>query len=454
MMCSYNNKSATQHQQQHISIYLYIIQGRVDSYAFLELFFDDRNHMNGAWTNNNSTNNIAKGNAGGDTSTSSAISLKGSSSQQQQQQNNNTRDEDDDVGLSLDGDDGTGAIPGGDATPNHIPSSSNDRRSDTNNTNNVPPQPSTTPSSSSALPSITKSMSSDLTSEGGAGETTTTTTSHLTAENSGLKRAYDDAMAARGLMSVSRSSEKLTDLALPAKMRRTLSQEFMRQAAQAQVQQQQQMSQAQKNSLSKHAFPSFSSSLGTVGGGAGAGGNVGIKLEETTSSSSSSHQYPGQHPGQPPKTTQQTNNNNDITDTENFHLTATSGLNTNTGISPLSDPSNNHSSVEVPSSTKCAICGMINVDTQLRPCGHMFHGRCLKPSLQNAMGPPTCPIDHIPMQSAVLAIPVEDTACCPTVPVGGGVGGGGNATSYLQQQQQQTILGGDLTKPPNSTAPV
>eukprot|EP00531_Pseudo-nitzschia_arenysensis_P004544 CAMPEP_0116156600 /NCGR_PEP_ID=MMETSP0329-20121206/22916_1 /TAXON_ID=697910 /ORGANISM="Pseudo-nitzschia arenysensis, Strain B593" /LENGTH=505 /DNA_ID=CAMNT_0003653689 /DNA_START=261 /DNA_END=1778 /DNA_ORIENTATION=+ len=44
-----------------------------------------------------------------------------------------------------------------------------------------------------------------------------------------LKRAYDDAMAARGLMSVSRSSEKLTDLVLPAKMQRTLSQEFMRQ---------------------------------------------------------------------------------------------------------------------------------------------------------------------------------------------------------------------------------
>ena len=44
-----------------------------------------------------------------------------------------------------------------------------------------------------------------------------------------LKRAYDDALAARGLISVRRSCEKLTDLALPAKMQRTLSQEFLRQ---------------------------------------------------------------------------------------------------------------------------------------------------------------------------------------------------------------------------------
>lgn len=42
-----------------------------------------------------------------------------------------------------------------------------------------------------------------------------------------LKRAYDDALAARGLISVSRSSEKLTDLVLPEKMQRTLSQEFV-----------------------------------------------------------------------------------------------------------------------------------------------------------------------------------------------------------------------------------
>jgi hypothetical protein len=42
-----------------------------------------------------------------------------------------------------------------------------------------------------------------------------------------LKRAYDDAVAARGLMAVSRSSERLTNLVLPEKMQRTLSQEFV-----------------------------------------------------------------------------------------------------------------------------------------------------------------------------------------------------------------------------------
>jgi hypothetical protein len=67
------------------------------------------------------------------------------------------------------------------------------------------------------------------------------------------------------------------------------------------------------------------------------------------------------------------------------------------------------SSVNVPATTKCSLCRCINVDTQLRPCGHMFHGRCLKPSLQNALGPPQCPIDHIAMQSAVLAIPTQES---------------------------------------------
>mmetsp|Transcript_20095 Transcript_20095/g.31038 ORF Transcript_20095/g.31038 Transcript_20095/m.31038 type:complete len:538 (+) Transcript_20095:306-1919(+) len=60
-----------------------------------------------------------------------------------------------------------------------------------------------------------------------------------------LKRAYDDALAARGLISVSRSCEKLTDLALPVTMQRTLSQEYLRQH-QAQQQQQQQPSSGQQ----------------------------------------------------------------------------------------------------------------------------------------------------------------------------------------------------------------
>ena len=70
----------------------------------------------------------------------------------------------------------------------------------------------------------------------------------------------------------------------------------------------------------------------------------------------------------------------------------------------LSDPSMSNVSVEVPSSINCTLYSFINVDNQLRPCGHMIHGCCLKPNLQNTMGPPTCPIDNIPTQSAVLVV--------------------------------------------------
>ena len=76
------------------------------------------------------------------------------------------------------------------------------------------------------------------------------------------------------------------------------------------------------------------------------------------------------------------------------------------------NPDLTSNSVQVPSSTKCALCSTVSVDTQLRPCGHMFHGRCLKPSLQNALGPPKCPLCDTSMQSAILAVPtaapVED----------------------------------------------
>lgn len=177
-----------------------------------------------------------------------------------------------------------------------------------------------------------------------------------------LKRAYDDALAARGLISVSRSCEKLTDLALPPKIQRTLSQEFLRQQ---QTQQQQQQ------------YPQYQYSATP----APANHNSG-------SPSSASQQYPGQHPGQQQMKSVQ------------------SGQARNS----YSDTSNANASVEVPSATKCAICHQPNVDTQLRPCGHMFHERCLKPSLQSALGPPKCPIDHIPMQSALLAIPTDENA--------------------------------------------
>lgn len=180
-----------------------------------------------------------------------------------------------------------------------------------------------------------------------------------------LKRAYDDALAARGLISVSRSCEKLTDLALPAKMQRTLSQEYLRQQQQSQQEQQsQQYGQYQFNSP-----PSEHSNSSNQG----------------KDSCSGSQQYPGQPAVQCGESSQKRS-------------------------SLVSGPNDNNASVEVPSATKCALCHQTDVDTQLRPCGHMFHERCLKPSLQAPMGPPKCPVDHIPMQSALLAIPTDENA--------------------------------------------
>ena len=181
-----------------------------------------------------------------------------------------------------------------------------------------------------------------------------------------LKRAYDDALAARGLISVSRSCEKLTDLALPAKIQRTLSQEYLRQ---------QQQSQAQGQQYGQFQYTSAPANN-----------------ERTNSSQNQSHQYPGQHPGQQ----QQVQQPYQTGEQKSFNF--------------MSDPSDTNASVEVPSATKCALCHQTNVDTQLRPCGHMFHERCLKPSLQAPMGPPKCPVDHIPMQSALLAIPTDEVS--------------------------------------------
>eukprot|EP00980_Cylindrotheca_fusiformis_P010701 scaffold2400_cov187-Cylindrotheca_fusiformis.AAC.6 len=178
-----------------------------------------------------------------------------------------------------------------------------------------------------------------------------------------LKRAYDDALAARGLISVSRSCEKLTDLALPAKIQRTLSQEFLRQEQQAQQPR-------------ASWYPSTS--------------NKSSQADDlaNSNSSTSSQQYPGQHPGQ--------HQNHD-------------GKSDQTRITSLSaDPNDANASVEVPSATRCALCNQNNVDTQLRPCGHMFHEGCLKPSLQSPMGPPKCPVDNIPIQSALLAVPTDE----------------------------------------------
>jgi hypothetical protein len=230
------------------------------------------------------------------------------------------RDDDDAIGLSLDGDDG--------AAPGQF------------NNNKAPA------AESGAQPQV--HLSGDGINNGDENEI----------DGATLKRAYDDALAARGLISVRRSSEKLTDLALPAKMQRTLSQEYIRQHNQG-------VPMADFFSTNNSAYA------------------------PNRSNCFSQMQFHGQQ--QP------------VSD-------GACALMTTSGV-PISDQNMANTSVEVPSSTKCTLCSSVNVDTQLRPCGHMFHGRCLKPSLQNAIGPPKCPICSTPMQSAILAVPTAATDC-------------------------------------------
>eukprot|EP00934_Nitzschia_sp_Nitz4_P009276 Nitzschia sp. Nitz4//scaffold3_size479765//229529//231732//NITZ4_000096-RA/size479765-augustus-gene-1.568-mRNA-1//1//CDS//3329550746//9266//frame0 len=202
-----------------------------------------------------------------------------------------------------------------------------------------------------------------------------------------LKGAFDDAMAARGLISVSRSCEKLTDLVLPTKVQRTLSQEYQGQQHHQQpvqhqtMHQQSHMQQSMQHHSQVHQAPSshgHQSYTQYQYSPAPADNNL--------MGSSDNRQYPGQHPGQ--------------------QMHSQSSQERRSSYS--SNPTDANASVEVPSATKCAICHQTNVDTQLRPCGHMFHERCLKPSLQAPIGPPKCPVDHIPIQSALLAIPTEE----------------------------------------------
>ena len=214
------------------------------------------------------------------------------------------REDDDAIGLSLDGDDG--------GTPVTVNSNKPSPAEARNEATNGP----------SSAPDLDED---DEETDGGQ-----------------LKRAYDDALAARGLIAVRRSCEKLSDLALPAKMQRTLSQEYLRQHAQGQP-----MGDFFSSSNSQYA-PQPNPN--------------GASFPSDTAAPA------------PP----------DNADPNNMRAST---------------------SVQVPSSTKCALCTTVSVDTQLRPCGHMFHGRCLKPSLQNTMGPPKCPMCGTSMQSAILAVP-------------------------------------------------
>lgn len=273
--------------------------GRNDSYAFLEVFFGDR-------------------------SSNTLNSMGGNGVSKDQRGVKRERDEDNDVGLSLE-DESPAATGHGIKQENGGGSAG--------------------------------SVSYDYASNNPYSGLRTSTDSSDT-----LKRAYDDAMAARGLMSVSRSSEKLTDLVLPAKMQRTLSQEFMRQK------QQHQMSSIQQY-VPYQYVPSPP------------------KPPVDESNKGDSQQYPAQPTAQSDQTKYESNLNS-------------SGIN---------------NSVQVPSATKCSSCHETNVDTQLRPCGHMFHEKCLKSSLQTSMGAkPKCPICDVQIQSALLAIPTEEKAATLT----------------------------------------
>ena len=255
-------------------IFLSKTQGRGDSYAFLEVFFDDKS-------------GLANGQRG----------VK------------RDRDDDDAIGLSLDDNEASSPL--------------------------AKPPPPTDPSLNAPKAGVPTPAPLPL---HGVEEKTD--------EGDGrqLKRAYDDALAARGLIAVRKSCENLNNLDLPAKMQKTLSMEYMHKHAQGQNLGN--FFSTENSSFAPNASPQR---LGGVG----------------------SRNFPTQQ-----------------------QSLAAGGAD---------DPIN--ASVEVPSSTACALCTTVNVDTQLRPCGHMFHGRCLKPSLQTASGPPKCPICGVHMQSAILAVP-------------------------------------------------
>jgi hypothetical protein len=228
--------------------------GRNDSYAFLEVFFD------------NPVTSIS----------SSQRGIK------------REREDDDNVGLSLDGDDT--------ASPLVVPN----------------------PNISNHYVSSSAPVPAPLPPDG--------------QDNEDLKRAYDDALAARGLISVSRSSEKLTDLALPAKLQKSISQQYLKTL----------------NNGGSTTFTSFSFNPGV------------------SQASPSSSPGPDIRKQEVPKTLD---------------------------------------SVEVPIDTKCAFCNKTSVDTQLRPCGHLYHSACIKNSLAERK---FCPLDQVPISSAVVCFPVEE----------------------------------------------
>jgi len=72
---------------------------------------------------------------------------------------------------------------------------------------------------------------------------------------------------------------------------------------------------------------------------------------------------------------------------------------------PSASPNNAAFTVKTAPTTLCGICNAEMVDTQIRPCGHMFHGACIRASLKDD---PVCPIDGRRLESAILAV-IEQT---------------------------------------------
>jgi hypothetical protein len=303
--------------------------GKNDSYAFLEIFFGDRS----------STNLSLLAGAGNSIGTA----LGGSSTGMRDLRMRTTAEDDDEIGLSLE---------------DETPTAQQQQQQPNSQKKEEFPVPASTTSMAGTLVSsihtIPVAASNDSSPAPDRGVASTNT----------LKRAFDDAFAARGLMAVSRSSERLTDLALPAKMQRTLSQDFLRKH----LEQQDTFHQQQ-------AYGQF---------GLESSNDVSKMAGTNSTQSAQQPQHSGQAPGEPQQ-------NSGLTSSKSWQ------------------------SVPVPSETKCALCHQTNVDTQLRPCGHMFHEVCLKKSLCSGDGqPPKCPCDNVAIQSALLAVPTADASATVT----------------------------------------
>lgn len=268
--------------------------GKNDSYAFLEVFFGERSLNNMSSLNMSSV--LSKDQKG----TCMGMGVK--------------REEDNDIGLSLEDDQSPSTVnPTTNTSTKHHGMSSN---VSSESIGAVTPVPAPVPITTTSL------------TGGGSGATGKSSDSNT---NGTLKRAYDDALAARGLMSVSRSSEKLTDLALPAKIQRTLSQEFIRHQPQQQQQGQHQQ-QGRPMQSQPQVFTPFSYNSASTSGPTAAAPTSSDAGKQNDTGASTTQQYPGQHPGQHPGEPLQYSKGG--SNANNSNRSSSSGL----GSTYLSDP--------------------------------------------------------------------------------------------------------------------